>query len=69
MSKNVVIGGIKTTKHEHVGGVIAYGVYNLSEKNLDKLYMALCNKYYNVDRHVIANIEYTRFNGYIRCHD
>lgn len=67
MSKNVIINGIKTTKHEHVGGVVAYSVDGLNKTDLDALYLALCDKYYKVNTRIIANMEYNRFNGYIAC--
>lgn len=49
MSKNVIISGIKTTKHEHVGGVVAYSVDGLTEKELNTLYLALCDVHNKVD--------------------
>lgn len=67
MSKNVIINGIKTTKHEHVGGVVAYAVNELNKTDLNTLYIALCDMYYDVKTRIIANIDYNRFNGYITC--
>ena len=67
MSKNVIINGIKTTKHEHVGGVVAYAVDGLNKTDLNTLYIALCDMYYNVNTRVMSNMDYTRFDGYIAC--
>lgn len=67
MSKNVIISGIKTTKHEHVGGVVAFSVDGLTEKDLNTLYIALCDVYNKVDCRVLADSQYTRFNGYLTC--
>lgn len=67
MSKNVIINGIKTTKHEHVGGVVAYAVNGLNKTDLNTLYLALCDRYYKVSTRIIANMDYNRFNGYITC--
>lgn len=67
MSKNVIIGGIKTTKHEHVGGVVAYSVEGLTEKEVNTLYLALCDVYNKVNCRVLADSQYTRFNGYLTC--
>ena len=58
---------LKTTKHEHVGGVVAYSVDGLNKTEVDALYLALCDKYYKVNTRIIANMDYTRFNGYIAC--
>lgn len=67
MSKTIIISGVKTTKHEHVGGVVAYSVDRLNKTELNALYLALCDKYDKVNTRIIANIDYTRFNGYIAC--
>ena len=67
MSKTVIISGVKTIKHEHVGGVVAYSVDGLNKTDLDALYLALCDRYDKVNTRIIANIDYTRFNGYIAC--
>lgn len=63
---HLFINGIKTKRHYQSNGYINFSVNNLTEKQYNKLYLGLCEKYNCVKGFIYQSLFKDNINGYLQ---